>query len=53
MIIDCHAHTSAPPQLAVYKAGLVSHRGSHGRGKVSYTDERLLAPQGNGALRPH
>jgi predicted TIM-barrel fold metal-dependent hydrolase len=43
MIIDCHAHTSAPPQLAVYKAGLVSHRGSHGRGKVSYTDEQLIA----------
>lgn len=43
MIIDCHAHTSAPPQLAVYKAGLVSHRGSHGRGKVSYTDEQLVA----------
>ncbi|MFN0002370.1 MAG: amidohydrolase family protein [Pseudohongiellaceae bacterium] len=43
MIIDCHAHFSAPPQLAVYKAGLVSHRGSHGRGAVKYTDEQLIA----------
>ncbi len=43
MIIDCHAHTSAPPQLAGYKASLLSHRGSHGRGAVRYSDEQLLA----------
>jgi OH-DDVA meta-cleavage compound hydrolase len=52
MIIDCHAHTSAPPQLAVYKAGLVSHRGSHGRGKVSYTDEQLIAAWNRKEMAP-
>ena len=52
MIIDCHAHTSAPPQLAVYKAGLVSHRGSHGRGKVSYTDEQLVAAWNRKEMAP-
>ena len=34
MIIDCHGHVSAPAQLWAYKAALLSHRGSHGRGKV-------------------
>ncbi len=43
MIIDAHAHTASPPSLAAYKAGLVSHRGAHGRGKVRYTDEQLEA----------
>lgn len=52
MIIDCHAHTSAPPQLAVYKAGLVSHRGSHGRGKVSYTDDQLIAAWNRKEMAP-
>ena len=32
LIIDCHAHVSAPKAYWAYKAGLVSHRGSHGRG---------------------
>ncbi len=43
MIIDAHAHTASPPSLAAYKAGLVSHRGAHRRGKVRYTDEQLEA----------
>lgn len=42
MIIDSHAHTSAPATLGAYKAGLLSHRGAHGRGKVMYTDQMLL-----------
>ena len=41
MIIDAHAHTASPPSLAGYKAGLLSHRGAHGRGKVRYTEEQL------------
>lgn len=52
MIIDCHAHMSAPPQLAVYKAGLVSHRGSHGRGKVAYSDEQLIAAWNKKEMAP-
>lgn len=31
MIIDAHAHITAPDSLYVWKAGLVSHRGAHGR----------------------
>jgi 4-oxalmesaconate hydratase len=43
MIIDCHAHVSAPQALWSYKALLVSHRGSHGRGAVRVSDEEILA----------
>ena len=43
MIIDCHAHTSAPPQLMGYKASILSHRGAHGRGAVRYSDDQLMA----------
>lgn len=52
MIIDCHAHVSAPPQLGGYKAGLVSHRGSHGRGAVKYTDEQLIAAWNRKEMAP-
>ena len=41
MIIDCHAHVSAPVELWAYKAGLRSHRGAHGRGKVNVSDEQI------------
>jgi 4-oxalmesaconate hydratase/OH-DDVA meta-cleavage compound hydrolase len=43
MIIDCHGHISAPVELWAYKAGLLSHRGAHGRGGVRVTDEELVA----------
>lgn len=43
MIIDCHGHVSAPVELWAYKAGLLSHRGSHGRGSVKVSDEELIA----------
>jgi OH-DDVA meta-cleavage compound hydrolase len=41
MIIDCHAHVSAPVQLWAYKANLLAHRGSHGRGGVKVTDDEI------------
>ena len=41
MIIDCHAPVSAPVELWAYKAGLLSHRGAHGRGKVNVSDEQI------------
>jgi len=41
MIIDCHGHVSAPAELWAYKAFILSHRGSHGRGKVSVSDEEI------------
>ena len=41
MIIDCHAHVSAPVELWAYKAGSLSHRGAHGRGKVNVSDEQI------------
>src|SRR3970282_199152 len=42
LIIDCHAHVSAPKAYWAYKAGLVSHRGSHGRGGLHMSDEDIL-----------
>ncbi|HXV60794.1 MAG TPA: amidohydrolase family protein [Vicinamibacteria bacterium] len=41
MVIDVHAHVSAPEELYAYKAGILAHRGAHGRGKVSASDEEL------------
>ena len=41
MVIDSHAHVTAPDSLYVYKAGLLAHRGGHGRGTVTATDEDL------------
>jgi predicted TIM-barrel fold metal-dependent hydrolase len=41
MIIDCHGHVTAPDQLYVYKAQIVSHRGAHGRGKHGASDEDI------------
>jgi OH-DDVA meta-cleavage compound hydrolase len=41
MIIDCHAHVSAPVELWAYKASIISHRGAHGRGKVNVTDDQI------------
>ncbi|MBM3649574.1 MAG: amidohydrolase [Alphaproteobacteria bacterium] len=43
MIIDCHGHVSAPAQLWAYKASLISHRGSHGRGAVTVSDDEIRA----------
>jgi len=43
MIIDCHAHVSGPKAYWAYKAGLVSHRGSHGRGGLRLSDEDIVA----------
>ena len=42
MVIDAHAHVTAPEALYVYKAGILSHRGGHGRGAVGATDEDIL-----------
>ena len=39
MIIDAHGHVTAPDKLYVYKAGLISHRGAHGRGSAGATDD--------------
>jgi predicted TIM-barrel fold metal-dependent hydrolase len=39
MIIDAHGHVTAPDKLYVYKAGLISHRGAHGRGSAGATEE--------------
>lgn len=41
MIIDCHGHVSAPAELWAYKAALLSHRGSHGRGKLNFSDDDI------------
>lgn len=43
MKIDIHGHLTAPESLYAYKAGLISHRGAHGRGSAGVTDESLMA----------
>jgi len=54
VIIDVHGHVTAPESLYAYKAGLLSHRGAHGRGAVSATDDALreavLAPSHFGGI---
>src|SRR5580692_12009334 len=42
MVIDAHGHVTAPDKLYVYKAGLISHRGAHGRGSAGATEEDLV-----------
>jgi 4-oxalmesaconate hydratase len=42
MIIDAHGHVTAPDSLYVYKAGLLSHRGAHGRGGAEATDGDIV-----------
>jgi len=42
MIIDCHAHVSAPADLWSYKSTLLASRGSHGRGGVNVSDAEIL-----------
>jgi predicted TIM-barrel fold metal-dependent hydrolase len=42
MIIDIHGHITAPDSLYVYKSGLLSHRGGHGRGAVGATDQDII-----------
>ena len=42
MIIDSHGHVTAPDKLYVYKAGILSHRGGHGRGQVGATDQDII-----------
>jgi predicted TIM-barrel fold metal-dependent hydrolase len=41
MIIDCHAHVSAPQQLWAYRALLLAHQGWHAKGKVEVTDDEI------------
>ncbi|MBM4262402.1 MAG: amidohydrolase [Deltaproteobacteria bacterium] len=43
MVIDVHGHVSAPTELWAYKAGLLSARGSHGRGGVNVSDDEIRA----------
>ncbi len=52
MIIDCHAHVSAPTELWAYKASILSHRGAHGRGKVEVSDEQLVAAANKKEMAP-
>jgi len=52
MIIDCHAHVSAPTELWAYKALILSHRGAHGRGKVEVSDAELVAAANKKEMAP-
>ncbi len=42
MIIDVHAHFSAPEGLFAYKANLLASRG-HGRGRLKLSDDEIIA----------
>ncbi len=43
MIIDSHAHVTAPQELYAYKANILAHRGAHGRGKIGLSDDQITA----------
>ncbi|MDA0240983.1 MAG: amidohydrolase family protein [Proteobacteria bacterium] len=54
MIIDSHAHVSAPAELWAYKATLLAARGSHGRGGVKVTDDQIrYAVEQHAEIGPH
>ena len=42
MVIDAHAHVTAPESLYAYKANILAHRGAHGRGAVGATDDDIM-----------
>ena len=42
MIIDAHAHVTAHDGLYSWKAGLLSHRGNHGRGTAQISDDQMV-----------
>jgi OH-DDVA meta-cleavage compound hydrolase len=42
MIIDCHGHVTAPPELWAFKASIMSHRGEHGRRMAEVSDDEIL-----------
>lgn len=52
MIIDCHGHVSAPADLWVYKANLLSHLGAHGRRMPEISDEAILAAANKKEMAP-
>ena len=41
MIIDCHGHTVAPPELYEYQSLLLASQGAHGKGRPDIDDEKL------------
>lgn len=53
MIIDCHAHMSAPQQLWAYRALLLAHRGWLGPSAVAMTDEEIRASMVAPEISPH
>jgi OH-DDVA meta-cleavage compound hydrolase len=52
MIIDCHGHVSPPAEFWAYKAGLLSHRGEHGRRMPEISDEEILAAHNKREMAP-
>jgi len=42
MVIDAHAHVTAPESLYAYKANILAHRGAHGRGSAGATDDDIV-----------
>lgn len=49
-VIDCHGHVTAPEKLWLYQAALISHKGAHGKGKLSYTDEEIIEAVSSGGI---
>ena len=42
MIIDCHAHLSAPPEMDDYWTWLRETKGAEGRGSLKISDDAIL-----------
>jgi predicted TIM-barrel fold metal-dependent hydrolase len=43
LIIDCHGHLNAPPELYAYQANLIASHGVHGKGRLVLSDDRLIS----------
>ena len=41
MIIDIHAHVSAPPELYAFQANLLASRGAQRRSRLKLDDEKI------------
>lgn len=52
MIIDCHGHVSAPAELWVYKANLLSHLGAHGRRMPEVSDAQIIEAMNRKEMGP-
>ena len=53
MIIDCHTHISAPPQLKSYQNWLIDSAGRKGKGEFAISDEDIVTAMNKVTTGPY